>query len=336
MPPLPEGHPLAAAIARDWPRTDFSRRAAPLESIRLGGPPRDGIPAIDEPSFAPAIEADLGESEPVVRLEVAGEVRAYPLRVLVWHEIVNDEVGGVPVAVTYCPLCSASVVFDRRLDGRAARFGTTGLLRNSDLVMYDDREESWWQQYGGDALVGARAGEALPILPSRITSYSAVLEEDPSMPLLEPTRRGLRPYGANPYVGYDTSRRPFLYDGALPEGIEPLAYVAAVGTRAWSLDALREAGEVDAGGGVVLRWRPGLNSALDSRLISEGRDIGRVEATRGGREVEHRVVFAFVFHAFEDAGEIIAELGAEPISWDRRPPPGDGGGEADEEEDAGE
>jgi hypothetical protein len=127
----------------EWPHTDFSRHSVAFEEIFSGGPPKDGIPAIDQRSFAPAADArDLAPREPVISIEIAGDARAYPLRVMIWHEIVNDTVGGTPVTITWCPLCNSSVLFDRRVDGRTLSFGTTGKLRNSDLVMYDRETES--------------------------------------------------------------------------------------------------------------------------------------------------------------------------------------------------
>ena len=131
---------------REWPRTDFSRHSVPYDEFVSGGPPKDGIPAIDHPPFVSVAEArGLAPHEPVISVAIGGEARAYPLRVMIWHEIVNDTVGGMPIAVTWCPLCNSSVVFDRRVAGRTLSFGTTGKLRNSDLVMYDRETESWWQ-----------------------------------------------------------------------------------------------------------------------------------------------------------------------------------------------
>ncbi len=130
----------ASADPIDWTgegwKTDFTRASVPFDEIMSGGPPRDGIPPIDNPKFIPASQVDdIGNREPVISFIMEDDVRAYPLRVLMWHEIVNDVVAGSPVAVTYCPLCNAAIVFDRRLDKRTLDFGTTGKLRNSDLVM---------------------------------------------------------------------------------------------------------------------------------------------------------------------------------------------------------
>ncbi|MGH8956929.1 MAG: DUF3179 domain-containing (seleno)protein, partial [Microbacterium sp.] len=114
--------------------TDFSNHSVPLEEFIGGGPPKDGIPSIDDPKFVSVEGADrfLDPREPVAVVELGGEVRAYPIQILIWHEIVNDEIGGEPVAVTYCPLCNSTVAFSRVVDGEPVEFGTTGMLRNSD------------------------------------------------------------------------------------------------------------------------------------------------------------------------------------------------------------
>jgi hypothetical protein len=140
--------------AEGW-KTDFRKRRVPLAEFRSGGPPKDGIPSIDSPRFLAVGEVDfLRPNEPVIELIVNGHARAYPIQILIWHEIVNDRVAGTPAAVTFCPLCNTALVFDRRVKGDVLDFGTTGKLRHSDLVMYDRQSESWWQQFGGDALVG--------------------------------------------------------------------------------------------------------------------------------------------------------------------------------------
>jgi Protein of unknown function (DUF3179) len=303
--------PAGANPARwthEWPQTDFASAVVGLGEIRDGGPPKDGIPAIDDPRFRRVAEVDdLADAEPVIGLTVSGESRAYPLRVLTWHEIANDVIGGVPVAVTYCPLCNTAIVFDRRLDGAVLDFGTTGKLRYSDLVMYDRQSESWWQQYSGEAIVGRYAGRALAMLPARLESWDEFRARAPDGLVLVPEDPNARPYGANPYVGYDSAATPFLYNGEVPAGIAPLARVVVVGEEAWSLDRLREAGRIEAGE-LVLSWRPGQASALDAPRVADGRDVGSVivQRRRDGRleDVLHHITFAFVFHAFEPDGTL--------------------------------
>lgn len=125
----------------EWPQTDFEKTSVPnWVEILSGGPPKDGIPALDNPIFVRASgKTGIDPTEPVITLEMGGQARAYPIRYLTWHEIVNDTVGGVPVAVTFCPLCNSALTFDRRVKGRVLSFGVSGKLRNSDMIMYDQR-----------------------------------------------------------------------------------------------------------------------------------------------------------------------------------------------------
>ena len=296
-----------------WTKTDFSMTSIAWSEILSGGPPKDGIPSIDDPAFVPAKEAtELSAEEPVIALEINGDARAYPFRTLIWHEIVNDTVGGEPVAVTFCPLCNSAVVFSRTIAGNVTEFGTTGKLRNSDLVMYDRQTESWWQQFTGQAIVGALNGTRLERLPALLISVSAFQQRFPNGKMLVPNNTGFRPYGRNPYVGYDSSRRPFLYRGAMPEGIEPMARVVVVDRNGAdplivTLDHIRQTAPTDIDGlGFV--WTAGRRSAVDTRDIAEGRDMGMVEVTGGGGEaVPYDVTFAFVAHAFHPELPIIGK-----------------------------
>ncbi|MCL3883677.1 DUF3179 domain-containing protein [Marivita sp. GX14005] len=284
----------------EWPRTDFSRSAvADWSEIRSGGPPKDGIPALSDPDFVEVSEkTGLGDAEPVITLEIGGDVRAYPIRYLTWHEIVNDVVGGVPVAVTFCPLCNSALSFDRRVRGRVLEFGVTGKLRHSDMVMYDRQTESWWQQALGEAIVGELTGAVLDPLPGFMESWAQFRARHPGGRVMaEPAYN--RDYGRNPYAGYDSLDRPFLYSGEMPpHGIAPLARVVRVGKRAWPMERLRRAGEI-AEAGVVISWTAGQASALDTARIAEGRDIGSIRVRdAAGRDVAHDVMFAFAYHAF--------------------------------------
>jgi Protein of unknown function (DUF3179) len=298
----------------EWPRTDFSKHGVPFAEIRSGGPPKDGIPAIDAPRFERLARgkpmgwsAALGDTEPVIALSIGDDARAYPLRVLIWHEIANDTVGGTSVVVTYCPLCNAALVFERVVDGRVLDFGTTGKLRHSDLVMYDRQKESWWQQFTGEAIVGAMTGRHLRLVPSRLESFERFRQRFPRGQVLVPGNPNARNYGRNPYVGYDaTGQRPFPYDGTLPDGIEPMERVVAVEIapgrhEAWALALLRRRGTIQSAD-LVIQWQPGQASALNRSSISAGRDVGNVIVQkRQGDElvdVPYDVTFAFAFHAF--------------------------------------
>jgi hypothetical protein len=300
---------IPAQWQREWPRTDFSRTTIDLAEIVSGGPPKDGIPSIDDPQFTPVGKlSGLTPEEPVLSLIIGKQARAYPLRVMIWHEIVNDVVGGRPVAVTYCPLCNTGIVFDRRLEGRTLDFGTTGKLRHSDLVMYDRQTESWWQQYGGDAIVGDLAGRSLKILPSRLESLAGFRERAPEGLVLVPNNPRFRAYGSNPYVGYDQAPRPFLFSGALPDKVPAMMRVVAVGKEAWTLPLVREKGLIEAGD-LRISWRPGQLSALDTADITRGADVGNVVVQRNGRDVPYTVTFAFAFFALEPDGVLNTEIG---------------------------
>ncbi len=293
--------------AQGWTKTDFSKSSIDFSEIFMGGPLRDGIPPIDNPVYKSISESrDLGPREPVITLVLNGDARAYPLQIMMWHEIVNDTVGGVPVTVTFCPLCNTAIAFHRELNGKVLDFGTTGLLRNSDLVMYDRQTESWWQQFTGEAIVGAMNGQELKMIPTRLESFKRFQDAYPGGKVLHPNSRSLRRYGRNPYAGYDRRDKPYgLFRGAFPKGINPMARVVAVETAkgpfAVSLNLLRQKKRIEKND-VVLSWMPGQVSALDTAIISEGRDVGNVTAQRKGKsgmeDIVYHLTFAFAYHAF--------------------------------------
>lgn len=179
----------------------------PANEIFRGGPPRDGIPAIDNPVFESAEVADqwLDDRDIVLGVHLDGEARAYPARVLVWHEIVNDRLADTPLSVTYCPLCGSGVVFDRRLGERLLDFGVSGLLHNSDLLLYDRQTESLWSQIPGKAISGELRGETLTRLPVTHTAWSVWREQHPDTQVLSRETGHERDYARDPYVDYDRS-----------------------------------------------------------------------------------------------------------------------------------
>ena len=298
---------------REGWKTDFSKTTIKFGEILSGGPPKDGIPAIDKPIFKPIGQiANITDKEPVVSLAISGKARAYPIRILIWHEIVNDTLGGVPVTVTYCPLCNSAIAFDRRVGDRVLDFGTTGKLRNSDLVMYDRATESWWQQFTGNAIVGSLVGQSLKMLPARLESYAQFKAREPTGDVLVPNNPTMRNYGKNPYVGYDSAAKPFLYNGAMPDGINPMARVVAIRTKdatfAVALALLRKKRQLSQSG-VMLAWQEGQTSAVDTGDIASGRDVGTVTAVVADnngktKPIPYDVTFAFVFHAFHPKHKI--------------------------------
>ena len=270
-------------------RTDFSRHGVPLTSILPGGPGRDGIPPLDHPRFV-SIDAAarfLAPREPVIAVALGGQARAYPLQILVWHEIVNDSLAGVPIAVTYCPLCNSAIVFDRRAAGRTLTFGTTGNLRNSDLVMWDRQTQSWWQQLEGRAIVGSLTGTQLTALDSQTLSFAEFRARYPHGDVLSRDTGFDRPYGQNPYAGYDTvpSSRPFDYGGRLDPRLEPVERVEAItvagDTAVAPFAALRRHPVTAATvGGVpaVVLFDPRVLSLLDATTIAGSRSVGSAAA----------------------------------------------------------
>ena len=306
---------LSTAIASASPgiwqsegwKTDFSKTIINLKEILDGGPPRDGIPPIDRPKYKSIAESqELTATEPVISLEINGDARAYPLRVMTWHEIVNDVVGGVPVTITYCPLCNTAIVFKRELDGQILDFGTTGKLRYSDLVMYDRQTESWWQQFTGEAIIGKMTGKKLKLVPSRLDSFARFTAQYPNGKVLTPNDPRLRRYGQNPYEFYDTRKLPYgLFRGDMPVGINPMARIVAIetvsGPYAVALNLLRKKKTLTKGD-IIFQWISGQNSALDSKMISKGRDIGNVTVQKktgnGMKDIVYHLTFAFAFNAF--------------------------------------
>ncbi|MGD1994573.1 MAG: DUF3179 domain-containing (seleno)protein, partial [Anaerolineae bacterium] len=265
--------------------TDFSRHSVPYEEIISGGPSKDGIPAIDEPTYIDIETADtwIGEQEPVVMVQLEDEARAYPIQILMWHEIVNDSLGETPVAVTYCPLCNTAIAYERTFEGQTLDFGTTGRLRFSNLIMYDRQTETWWQQATGEAIVGEHTGAQLTFVPATLISWSDFKANYPDGTVLSRETGYSRDYGLNPYEQYDDeSDTPFLYRGPpTPDVLPQLARVLGVSLNgeavAYQYDLLRQERVLnDTVGGtpVVVLWTPGTASALDSSSVARGRDVG--------------------------------------------------------------
>ncbi|MCP4416286.1 MAG: DUF3179 domain-containing protein [Chloroflexi bacterium] len=272
------------SLTSQW-NTNWSLRTISTDEILSGGPPRDGIPSIDDPQFVSADEASewLADNEPVIAVEFNGDARAYPIQVLTWHEIVNDTVGDVPIIVTFCPLCNSAIVFERVLDGEPVEFGTSGLLRNSDLIMYDRRTETLWQQFTGIGIIGDKAGEKLTFLPSGLISFADFREAHPGGKIMSRETGFARDYGRNPYAGYDTiGSNPFLFRGDIDGRLAAVARVATVSLPngidvAYPLDILLEAGVINDLQGeqsLVVFHVGGTASALGAAIIANAEDVG--------------------------------------------------------------
>ncbi len=265
------------------------RRTIDLEELVQGQIP-DGIPAIDNPQFGTFDEVAewLGEQEPVVSLEVNGDARAYPLQILIWHEIVNDTVGDTPVLVTFCPLCNTALSFDRRVDGAERVFAVSGFLRRSDLIMYDRETQTLWQQIGGDAIVGVDVPKRLDFIPSPIVSFAEFKETFPDgVVLTRDTGFAGRPYGENPYAGYDRVGGRMLFpvdefgDFRLDAKERVLTVEIDGDAIAFPFSVLSEQVviEADVGGQpVVAFWQSGALSALDAFYIIGSANVGAAAA----------------------------------------------------------
>ena len=188
--------------------TNGIKHLVPLDKIKGGGPPKDGIPSIDNPVFADVDNSQfVADSDTVIGLEINGEAKAYPLFILVWHEIVNDDVGGVPVSVTYCPLCYTNQVFERVIDGNVVEFGTSGKLYNSNLLMYDRYTESYWSQALGMAVKGELTGYQLNLVPFDVITWGDWKMLHPETLVLTTDTGHIRSYATDPYGNYYTEPR---------------------------------------------------------------------------------------------------------------------------------
>jgi hypothetical protein len=274
----------APAGNREFPMTDFSRSIISYSEVLSGGPPKDGIPAVDEPSFATVEQADdwLADTEAVLVVTNGDLSHVYPIQILMWHEIVNDTIGDLPVSVTYCPLCNSSLAFRREFDGQILDFGTSGRLRFSNMLIYDRQSETWWQQAEGQGVIGKYAGRFLDQVPALMLPWETVRERYPKARVVSRETGHSRPYGSNPYTGYDESAFPFLFQGPEINGDNsPMTRVVAIShngeSKGYPYPNLQEEVVVNdrlAEEPVVIIWQPGTASPLDSSSVSSGRDVG--------------------------------------------------------------
>lgn len=280
-----EGLPPDLRQATEPWDTDWSRRTVGLDELQLGIPavdPRDRIPPIDRPQFEPISEANwLADREPGALVQFNGETRFYPLSILTRHEIVNDRFGDIPVIVTFCPLCNTAIAFDARVDGVPSRFGVSGLLRNSDLVMWDGETTTLWQQITGEAIVGELAGTKLDLIPTSIVSFGDAAENFPDALSLSTETGFGTPYGSNSYVGYSSSSTPFLFSGELDERFAALSRVVGVTVdeenKAYPFERISDERVVNdevAGVPIAVLWGGDTADALGGQTISENETIG--------------------------------------------------------------
>ncbi|MGH1489293.1 MAG: DUF3179 domain-containing protein [Acidimicrobiales bacterium] len=295
-----DAEPAADALRGDRVNANFPPPIVEPSLITSGGPPPDGIPPIDSPNFITLAETDfLNDQEAVIAVEIEGEARAYPVQILIWHEIVNDQFGDVPVAITYCPLCNSALAFDRRLGNRTLDFGTSGELYQSALVMYDRQTGSLWAHFTGQGLVGHYAGAELEFIAAQTISFEEFKKAYPDGLVLSRDTGADRRYGQNPYPGYDDETSDPIgafFNGAIDRTLLAKARIVGIadeaGSAAVRLDDLVGQPVIpvtDGGRNLVVFHQPGLNSTLDSGLVDDGRDVGQtgvfVAAAEDGTEL---------------------------------------------------
>lgn len=262
--------------------TDGVKHSVPLDEIIGGGPPKDGIPSIDNPKFISIADAGkfLSDSEPGIALEINSTARFYPFQILVWHEIVNDTINGQRVLVTYCPLCLSGIVFDPAVNGERVEFGTSGKLWNSNLVMYDRKTDSLWSQILGEAIVGEMTGTQLKVLPSDMTRFGDFKKLYPNGSILSRETGATRLYGQDPYGNYYTTPGTYFpvdkKDKRLSEKDFILGIVVNGKAKAYLPEAVKKAGEVKdkfEGKEIVARYE----KEIDAVRLFEKKADGMVE-----------------------------------------------------------
>jgi len=281
-----DAEPADSALRGDRINPAFPAPVIEPALIRSGGVPPDGIPPIDDPLFLSVDEVDfLTDEEAVVVVEVDGEAKAYPIQIMIWHEIVNDTFGDTPVSITFCPLCNSALAFDRRFGNRVLDFGTSGELYQSALVMYDRQTESLWAHFTGQGLVGHYAGAQLDFIPAQTVSWAQFREAHPEGEVLSRQTGASRPYGDNPYPGYDAEDSDPIgnfFNGDIDRTLASKARIVgiaddlgSVAVRLEDLEASSVIPVTNDGRNLVVFHQPGLASSLDSFQVDGGRDVGQ-------------------------------------------------------------
>lgn len=292
---------LVSALADDRDNGfDLTDSLVPAEQIHLGGPPRDGIPAIDSPRFVAAGEADhVTADDRVLGLLHNGQARAYPVAILNWHEVVNDRFDDDAVAVTYCPLCGTGVAFAAGRAGAPRTFGVSGLLYNSDVLLYDRETESLWSQLMMQAISGPRRGERLAALPLQHTSWQAWRAQHPDTRVLSTETGHRRDYRRDPYAGYADSDEIMFPLSAQSRRYHPKEQVLGIEIdgrfKAYPFSELARSGGSD----IADRFA---GQALRIRFDAEHRSATAFDAD--GRALPAVTSFWFAWYAFHPDGDV--------------------------------
>lgn len=293
--PDPSNEPLTPAEESAGIKTtdDGVRYLVHPSKIRSGGPPKDGIPSIDNPTYVTVDEADewIADNELVLAIEYAGVTRVYPLQIMVWHEIVNDEIAGDPLLITYCPLCGSGIAYKRTLDGEPVEFGTSGKLYNSNLVMYDRKTDTYWSQIDGRAIVGPLTGMELTPVSIDTVVWRDWKAAHPDSDVLSQDTGYSRDYGRDPYGSYYEDSNLFFPVEERDDRVHPKTVVHGIeidGTyTAYKDEDVKEIGVIeDTVAGVPIRIQADKAGAVS------------VTRTDTGEEVVKQRVFWFAWYAF--------------------------------------
>lgn len=296
---VPNDAPAAPPGRAAFNGFDVSNGIIPTSEILSGGPPRDGIPAIDHPRYIrPEAVNFLRPDDLVVSMTLGGLTRAYPLRILVWHEIVNDELGGQPIAVTYCPLCGTAMVFNRRIGGRTLSFGVSGLLHFSDVLMYDRQTDSLWSQLAMRAVSGPQVNTALEWLPSEHLTWAAWKEKYPQGEVLSTQTGYQRDYSGTAYAGYEQSPGTMFpvptYRAELPKKAWVIGVIVDGVARAYPLDSLPPDQMV----------RDQINSAALEVTFHPASQLAEVRRAGSGEPIPYVKAYWFAWQAFYPKTEL--------------------------------
>ncbi len=294
---------------RQWNLTDFSSKSVVLSQIIDLSPAKDKPPAIDRPKFRPNDDVEFFEdNSPVILVTHNGVARAYPLSLLLFHQVVNDELDDLPLCITYCPLTNSSIVYERKLGNLVLDFGNTRKAYLSNSLIYDRETQSWWEQYTGLAIVGRYTDSVLNKYPSTIIPYSKFRSLYPDGLVLVPNRKSAHNYGYTPFAKYDSQDHAALYQFDYPyTDLHQLSYLVEIDGYAITLDYIKSHEHV-AWGNTLITYKSGMPSVLDAKRVISGRDIGYVELTAVDdtkpHAISYNMPFAFAFKAFNPEKDI--------------------------------
>jgi hypothetical protein len=278
---------------------DLTGALVPQDAIHQGGPPKDGIPAIDRPDFVTAREAAfLRPDDRILGVARNGLAKAYPIAILNWHEVVNDRFESEPVVVTFCPLCGTGTAHSARADGMDLQFGVSGLLYNSDVLLYDRQTQSLWSQLMSTAIAGPHKGKRLASLPISHTSWAKWRKDHPGTLVLSPATGFPRDYGRDPYAGYARSEEIMFPVRFASQRFHPKEQV--VGVELGGRHQAYPFSELRRRGGAVADTVGG--SPIRVEFDAEHRSARVLDAR--GQELPSVIAYWFAWYAFHPRTEV--------------------------------